>query len=511
MKGGAKDSGPMSGSSFPNVCAHRDTCWSGRLRPYRYSGSCCGLCLLTVQPFGEYFVSMSTLTSSSVTLGATPLLCMLASLVDRELTGTLTFETPEHVTGAIVFDRGTLMKVAAEVPRCRLSELLIERGWLAPSEAEASYREAVERKELHGQVLLARKLVDEKSLLQVLLYQFVRKLDWVATRPAQTLLALHDGTDLLSSMRALSQNVSVLAVLWAMAKEQVDEGHKRSLLKRAADRPIRLHPQSLPELFGFNEGEMALVDRLRHPGSSLVSLLCQIELPRMTAEALVYVLLLTRHIDLGDGQTPMGMRCPTTQPSPRVSGEPPPRRSRFPDRSSPPRLEHHSTQPGHRHRVNRSLSTHLLQRAEELLKSDRILQAEAEAERARALDPDNPTCAATCLWIQSLLTTSSLDLHRLLVALSASLGRDPMNVTIQYYRSQLLKRLGRIDEAIAQWHRITQLEPRHIDALRELGVWEARRFDHRNAPQKLESGIREPARFEPPSIGLLDKIFQRSR
>lgn len=459
---------------------------------------------------GGYFDSMSTLTSSSVTLGATPLLCLLASVIDRELTGTLTFETPEHLDGAIVFEQGIPIKAAADVPRCRLSELLIELGWLDAAEAESTYREAVERQEPHGQVLLDRALMDEGGLLQVLLYQFVRKLDWVATRPPETLLELHDGKDLLGSTRTLAQGVSALAVLWAMAKEHVDESHKRSLLKRASRGPISLHPHSQPDLFGFDDAEMALVNRLRRPNSNLDAILCQIELPRMTAEALVYVLLLTRHLDLGDNQAPIGLRGATTLPAPRVSGEPPPRRSRFPRTSNAQSSSGGSAFPGQVHRVNRSLSTHLLRRAERLLMCDRVLQAEAEAQRARALDPDNPDCVATCLWIQSLLTTSTLDLERLLVAMSATLERDPTNVMIRYYRSQLLKRLNRMPEAVEQWQRILQLEPTHLEALRELRLWQTR-CPEIAAPPKLTSGVRESVSLEPPPTGLFGSAFERTR
>lgn len=454
-------------------------------------------------------VAMSHSTSSAVTLGTTPLLHLLASAADREVTGTLTFEAPDHAQAMVVFERGAPKKAAATAPRCKLSELLIELGWLDTPLAERTYREAVERSEPHGQVLLDRELLDPGSLLQVLFYQFVRKLDWVATRAPETLVVMHEGEDLLAKTPALPEDVSPLAVLWGMAKGHVDVSHKRELLQHVSHRPIRLHPQSLPDLFGFNDAEMALVERLRHPAMDLASLLYHVQLPRMTAEALIYVLLLTRHIDLGDGRLPIGLASSATVAALRISGAPPPRRTRIAGRREAAPT-HRNTCPSQPRRINHSLSSHLLRRAEQLLRRDRLLLAEAEAQRARELDPDNPNCVAVCLWIQSLLTTSFAELDRLLLEITQTLERDPMNVPIRFYRSQLLKRTDRVDEAAEEWQRITELEPTHIDALRELRLWQMRRASC-GEPKKLKSGVREQVSFVPPSAGLFGRLFRSAR
>lgn len=425
------------------------------------------------------------------------------------MTGSLALVTPDSAQGVVVFDQGAPKKVSVAAPRCKLGEMLIELGWLDASTAKHTYQEAFQRHEPHGKVLLEHRLVDENGLFHVLFYQFIRKLDWIATRPAETVLELQEGRDLLEALPSLPIEVSPLAVLWGMAKHHVDETHKRALFQRVGDVPLKLHEQSAPQQFGFGELDLVLIERLRRAPSNLASLLYQVALPRTRAEAVLYTLLLTRHVDIGDGQRPIGLNFAAS--SPRVTSEPPSRRSRIaPNNVGPSRAER-SMAPGPLRRINRSLAKHTRRRAEQLLASDRLLQAETEAQRARELDPDNPDSAALCLWIQALLTTNPEELERLLATMGSTLERVPCNVQLRFYRAELLKRLDHFEQAIEEWRHILELEPNHLDALRELRLWEMRCVSS-GPPRKLMSGVRPLANHLGQSApGLFGRLFKGPR
>lgn len=445
-------------------------------------------------------------TSSTCTLGTTPLLHLLAFLADQRVSGSITLLTPDSMHGIIVFERGAPKKVSVAAPRCKLGELLIEFGWLDAAAAKQTYEEASERQEPHGQVLIEHQLVNEGGLLHVLLYQFIRKLDWIATRPAETVLELHPDCDLLETMSSLPE-LSPLTVLWGVAKNHVDENHKRALLEQFEDAPLKLHERSAPELFGFSDAEMVLVERLRQSSSTLSDLLYQIDLPRAKAEALVYTLLLTRHMDLGDGQLPIGLSFPSYS---RVTSEPPQRRSRRASSSGERVSAGCSLTPGPSRRINHSLARHTRRRAEQLLKQDRLLRAEAEAQRAQELDPDHPENTALCLWIQSLLSTDPDELDRLLVGMDATLERFPSNAQLRFYRAGVLKRLGRFEQAAEEWHRVVELDPNHLEALRELRLWEMRRVSG-GPPRKLRSGVRPLVNFQEQTTGLFGRLLKVPR
>jgi tetratricopeptide (TPR) repeat protein len=555
---------------------------------------------------------------NSATLERTPLLHLLVSMADRRISGTLSYATPDSTSGAVVFQHGTPRKVSAVGPRCRLSEILVELGWLDSHSAEQSYAMAVQQHAPHGKVLLDCRLVDESGLNRVLHHQLIRKLDWIAKSSPHTVVDVHEDVDLLASVPLGPSQNNCLSILWELAQSHVDEANKRAVLERVSRRQLRLHAASTPHLFGFGDAEMSLVERLRHVSMDLGSVLYQIDFPRKRAEALLYVLVLTRQLDLGDGRLPLGVTAQaarfdaferrtsseTREPAQareQTSGEysigdhavafaresevqgvlrqlrhdlqqhaaragevdhyallgvardaplavirnaftsltrryHPDRlpselsdlqplaaqlltrllnayrelsderqRARY-DLSIPPP----SSSADRQRRAKRALGADALRRAEQLLKHDRLGLAEAEAARALELDPENAKCIALHAWIRSLLPDSGSVLEELLQRLTQSLDLDPVSVETRYYRSEILKRLDRLDEAVGEWRLIIELCPTHIEALRELRLYEMRRASQ-GPPKHSRSGTHPQVSMIPPAPGLFGRLFRGTR
>ncbi|HMA91690.1 MAG TPA: DUF4388 domain-containing protein, partial [Polyangiaceae bacterium] len=143
---------------------------------------------------------MSNSASSSATLENTPLLHLLISIADRQMSGTLLFEPPDSGGGAVVFERGSPRKTSAPTPNCRLSDLLTEFGRLDQRSAEQSYAMALQQRAPHGKVLLEQGLLKDKELADVLRHQLLRKLTWIALQHPSTKLALHENVDMLAQV-----------------------------------------------------------------------------------------------------------------------------------------------------------------------------------------------------------------------------------------------------------------------------------------------------------------------
>ncbi|MGE5787451.1 MAG: J domain-containing protein, partial [Myxococcales bacterium] len=389
-----------------------------------------------------------------------------------------------------------------------------------------------------------------------------------------------------------------------IARCTLEERHKRIVLERISERALRMHRYFDPELFGFSNVELELVERLRHGPIDVASLLYQLELPRHTAEAMLYVLVLTRYIDIGDTRLPVGATLDSRSPPSHASGEfyavrtsvtrtslppnldsldivgqlrrdlealafrldsgdyytllgvardapltairaaftalvrryhpdqlPPELVDKRPlanrvqarltaayrtlaDEESRARYDNETPPPPSavaRERVaRRSLAAEALRRAEQLLRRDRLDLAEVEASRALELDPPNPRCIALHAWIRALRPDSQGVLDQVLEALTQALDLDPMNIQTRFYRSQILKRLERLDEAVGEWQLITEMSPNHIDALRELRLWEMRRRSS-GPPKSSQSGTHPQVRLASQPQGLLERLFKGSR
>jgi curved DNA-binding protein CbpA len=160
------------------------------------------------------------------------------------------------------------------------------------------------------------------------------------------------------------------------------------------------------------------------------------------------------------------------------------------------------------------------QKAEVLLKKRMLAAAELEANRALEDDPDQPDYLALFAWVQSSKPDSESRLPDLLRMLSESITRNPASEKNRYYRVQILKRLGKIDEAVADCRIIVEKNPHHVDALREIRLWEMRRSPQKLAPSAKSTGAKHPSkppsnppaggkRNEPSTGGIFGRFFKR--
>ncbi|WP_437677995.1 DnaJ domain-containing protein [Sorangium sp. So ce131] len=143
------------------------------------------------------------------------------------------------------------------------------------------------------------------------------------------------------------------------------------------------------------------------------------------------------------------------------------------------------------------------QKAEILLKKNDLVGAEVRARRALNADPDQPEYMTLLVWIQALrrgeppaLAEGATSAHYddLIQTLDVVLRKEPRYERALFYRGMLLKRSGRIEKAIRDFRLAAEINPKNLDAIREVRVQEMRSRTN-NDPT--------------PAGGLLGKFFKR--
>jgi curved DNA-binding protein CbpA len=153
-------------------------------------------------------------------------------------------------------------------------------------------------------------------------------------------------------------------------------------------------------------------------------------------------------------------------------------------------------------------ATTAYQKAEVLLKRNNLAAAEAEAKLAVDNDPTQADHIALYAWIQSLKPNPNFD--DFLKTLDKAVHMEPNNLRVRWYRGQLLKRMDRGARAVQDFRFIVEKDPRHLDAKREVRLYEMRRSNPSHNPGKRPSDPTPKPSKPPDGGGLFGKFFKKS-
>jgi curved DNA-binding protein CbpA len=153
------------------------------------------------------------------------------------------------------------------------------------------------------------------------------------------------------------------------------------------------------------------------------------------------------------------------------------------------------------------------QKAEVFMKRGNLAAAEAEARQALADDPDQSDYIALVAWLDAQKPEPNLETS--IKALDRAILLQPNSVRAHWYRGQLYQRLGRRSRAIRDFRAVVERDPRHVDAQRELRLYQMRRGETPTSIPPSDGGARPsppPAPLEKSGDsrgGLLSKLFRR--
>jgi len=160
------------------------------------------------------------------------------------------------------------------------------------------------------------------------------------------------------------------------------------------------------------------------------------------------------------------------------------------------------------------------QKAEILLRKHDLVGAELLAKSAVKADPEQPEYLTLLVWIQSQRrgeppilpegqTTSHYD--DLIKTLDGVLAKEPRYERALFYRGMLLKRAGRIEKSMRDFRLAADINPKNLDAVREVRLFEMRRGRHPGPVSERPRSTKGPSskNAPPPSGGLLGKFFKK--
>jgi len=536
------------------------------------------------------------------TLEATPLGHLLVYGLDRLLTGTLVLEEPTGQRHAIYFEAGGPAKAKVQDPVLFLGRLLVEQKAISEEVYERTLGLALERRQLHGQVLLAEGAIDERTLREGLREQLSRQVLWMFSLPSETLFGYYDHLNFLERWGGEGVRVKPLALIWRGVRSYAHAGHLAETLARFGDQPIVLHIDAPIRRFRFEPREQSVIDVLRAKPQPLKELLARGLADEQYVARLVYALIIMRQLETGvPGVEPIGVdeapsssrmqvapvhkprpasvaprpasgsmgapvnAHPSSDPPPPLSPPAPPvespeqaafraeireRASRggdsyyeilgvaedalapviqaaffvlakrwHPDRLGPDLAdvrdlatkvfsrmsEAHQvlSDPARRteydqvrkqggggaeeqeqiQRVLRGATA--FQKAEVLMKRNNIAGATEEARKALELDPSQADYIALLAWLDAAQLNPNLD--DILARVEKAIRLEPNNTRIRWYRGMVLKRMGKNGKAIGDFRFIVENDPRHVDAQREIRLYEMRRAEARKNGQRTPS------------------------
>ena len=241
-------------------------------------------------------------TSASGTLAKTPFLHLLVYALEKKLSGSMELFSPDKRSAAVLFVEGQPAKARTSEPVAYLGRVLLDLRYLSEEQLTRSLadlaREKASRPVLHGELLVAEKIIEPAVLSTGLREQLARKVRYVAAMPAETAYAYYDGFDVLKGWGGSGQGIDPVPLLWGMLLEGAPWDHVRAALERVSSCSLRLSSGGDLERLGLKTEELEAAQLLGLRPMRASELANAAHLDDRTAQLLAYLLLLTKHVDV---------------------------------------------------------------------------------------------------------------------------------------------------------------------------------------------------------------------
>lgn len=438
-------------------------------------------------------------------LSEKPLAHLLVYALDRQLTGTFELDDDPDQYALIVVAGGMIPRVWTSEPVDYLGHVLYESGALDAAKLATSLAEIATTKELHGQALLAKHIINLDQLAGALRQQRLRKLHHVFSfRPAAR-FKYYTEVDLIGERPHDVEPVDPLPSIWRgiAAHPMAEQAH--AAVAALGTRAIRL--SGALDVTPFRAEERVLLESLRHWPATLAEIALSPGVDARVAEMIVDFLLITKQAEVAEaGAAPIGRvelpggrvsfaptrpiwaeepisQRPSAPPSPRLSAPP---SSRV---SAPPSGGQLSGPPSSSVRPATSVVP------EPVSSRPSVLPTEAETEVEQLLAKaemhfvvgDRPQALSLVREVLNIAPKNPAGTV-LLAALEASTVKDGQEAKLRdiikridsillynrtcrrghYYRGRLRKRIGDFDGAMDDFRQAIENDPDDGDSKSEL-------------------------------------------
>ncbi len=265
------------------------------------------------------FASLGALTTSPQPqfigqLGKTPLAELLVQVYDRGLEGTLLLQTADKQKSAILFVRGAPAKARQHDKSITLSQVVTDLGLVKGDLAIATQKQAEAEGKLHGAVLMELGLLDQTGLYLALREQLVRQVLALCHLDDTTGFGFYQ-TNFLEGWGHDGQwRVKPLRLIWRALTDHLPSARRQAWLAKLGDTPLRLRGEAPVSRYGLGRAELSLVDLIRAKASTVGELIDSGVAPVQSIEGMLCALVITRQLDLGFKEDPVGLHEPPETP-----------------------------------------------------------------------------------------------------------------------------------------------------------------------------------------------------
>ena len=529
----------------------------------------------------------SNAPTASGRLDRTPLANLLVYCLDKALTGTIVLESSDGLRHAIYFRQGFAAKVRTGDGFAHLGRVLLELTLIDEDTHNTTLLEMPKQELRHGALLMKLGKIDQNGLMTGLREQLVRKIVHLFELPDDTAYAYYDERNFLESWGGPEiMPTDPLGLVWMGIRARPSDPRVDATLQQLGDQVLKLHVDGDFKRFKLSDRARGVVEMLKARPCSLSELLTAGVATEREVRLVVYTFLITRHLEMGMGKSPVGLEsAPDSSSEPgapsalgrvklrsiakprgaatEVAGAP---QARGPLPSSPhsPEMEARRQEireraesiekddyfvmlgvdrecgndvmqgayfqlakrwhpdrlpeeladvrdiasrvfarindafqtltdegkraqylealkggvgsPEEHESVTRAIEAQMdFQKAEILLKKGDVAGATKWAQKADQRDPGQADYQALVGWLRATAVgAEQAAVLEVVEELAAVLAREPNHQRALWYHGCLLKKLGNEDRAVKDFRKLLELDARHVDAQREVRLFEMR-------------------------------------
>jgi len=248
--------------------------------------------------------------TASGRLAKTPFPHLLVYMLDKQLDGSVFFQAADGTEHIVNFTNGAPSKARTGWPVEHLGRVLLELGFIDEVTLDSTLALLPASGELHGQMLLSLGKIDRAQLIVGVREQLMRRMVRLFERLDEgAAYAFYAGINLLESWGGPELTpIDPLRILSSGVRARPDHPHVDPTLARLGSAPLVVRPATNElQRFGFTSDEIGVIDLMRARPTSLAEILGSGLAPELSIKLIVYILLITRNIDLGRrDQAPLG-------------------------------------------------------------------------------------------------------------------------------------------------------------------------------------------------------------
>lgn len=255
----------------------------------------------------------------------TPLAHLLVFVAERKLQGSLVLHGDDGSSSTVYFSAGAPSKVMTSYPGTNLGRVLLQLGFIDDDVLQRSSAERDQVDSLHGQILIAMGAIDEAQLVAGLREQMMRRLLKMFEKLGElTTYAFYADTNLLSDWGGPEVTpIDPYGILWEGMHLRPNDPSIDPTLARLGSVPVGINSKADFRRFGFGPPEQKVIQLLSVRPMSLGQVLELSVMPIRQLKLLMYVLLISKGIQVVPVQTSAPATRQRQATDPKAKATPP--------------------------------------------------------------------------------------------------------------------------------------------------------------------------------------------